>query len=222
MDLRLAARAALAGELSETELERLWTARAAARPRPLPGAARKAPGGPQRAFARRPEPERARRLERRRRVAAGGWLPPQIAAWFTGGEVAVLSVVACETMLHGRCQRTNGELADLAGVGRTTVLRALRQAVRLGLLDRQERRIAYDRNEPNILTVTDARWTTWLRLRRSRGVGAKARAPDDRISISEVIEALSATCETAETPRRAASRSAGAHLDRARRRPQVD
>lgn len=221
MDLRLAARAALAGELAESELEALW-ARAAARPRPLPGAARKHLGHASRTPARRPESERARRLERRRRVAAGGWLPPVLAAWFTPGETAVLAVVACETMLHGRCQRTNGELADLAGVGRTTVLRALRQAVRLGLLDRQERRIAYDRNAPNILTVTDARWSSWLRLRRSRGVGAKARAPDDRISISEVIEALSATRETAETHHRAASRPAGAHLDRARRRPRVD
>lgn len=221
MDLRSAARAALAGTLSESELEALWT-RAAARPRPMPGAPRKHLGHAQQARTRRPEPERARRRERRRRVAAGGWLPPTLAASFTPGEAAVMSVIGCEVMLRGRCELTNGELADLAGVGRTTVLRALRQAVRLGLLDRQERRIAVDRNLPNILTIMDLRWVSWLRLRRSRGVGAKGRAPDDRISISEAIEALSATRETTEIHRKAISKPAEAHLDRKQKRPRVD
>ena len=96
------------------------------------GCPRKHLGHAQQARTRRPEPERARRRERRRRVAAGGWLPPTLAASFTPGEAAVMSVIGCEVMLRGRCELTNGELADLAGVGRTTVLRALRQAVRPG------------------------------------------------------------------------------------------
>src|SRR3954451_13212581 len=59
-------------------------------------------------------------MERRRRWASSGHLPPQLAARFTVGEQAVLAVVATEVRRHGRCTLTIGHMAALAGVSRTT------------------------------------------------------------------------------------------------------
>src|SRR5215207_9153012 len=55
-------------------------------------------------------------MERRRRWAASGCLPPQIAARFTLAEQSVLSVVAAEHRKRGDCRLTNKEIADVAGV----------------------------------------------------------------------------------------------------------
>src|SRR3954463_7424108 len=49
-------------------------------------------------------------LERRRRWASSGHLPPHLACRFTAGENAVLAVVACEVRKHGRCTLTNGHI----------------------------------------------------------------------------------------------------------------
>lgn len=221
MDLRLAARAALAGELAESELEALW-ARAAARPRPLPGAARKHLGHASRTPSRRPEPERARRLERRRRVAAGGWLPPVLAASFTPGEAAVLSVIGCQVVRHGRCEKTVGELGDIAGVSRATVHRAVRRAVRLGLLDRRERRVAADRSLASVLTIASPQWLVWLRTRVRRGEGVRNDAPQNKVSLFSCdVEALSAS-RSHTIHRQADRKPTGAHLQAARCRPAGD
>jgi DNA-binding CsgD family transcriptional regulator len=67
-------------------------------------------------------------MERRRRWAASGCLPPALAARFTLAEQAVLAVVAAEHRKRGDCRLTNGELADVAGVSITTVKNALRAA----------------------------------------------------------------------------------------------
>src|SRR4051794_40122484 len=53
-------------------------------------------------------------LERRRRWAASGALPPQVAARFTLAEQAVLSVVAAEHVKRGRCTLTIDHVAALA------------------------------------------------------------------------------------------------------------
>src|SRR5215212_228533 len=55
-------------------------------------------------------------MERRRRWAASGALPPALAARFTLAETAVLAVIAAEVLKHGRCTLTNKEIADVAGV----------------------------------------------------------------------------------------------------------
>src|SRR3954453_17606356 len=73
-------------------------------------------------------------LERRRRWAASGALPPTLASRFTTAETAVLAVVAAEHQKHGRCTLVIDHIAALAGVGRTTVKNALREAQRQSLL----------------------------------------------------------------------------------------
>ena len=115
-------------------------------------------------------------LERRRRWAASGALPPALAARFTTAETAVLAVVAAEHQRHGRCTLVIDHIAALAGVGRTTVKNALREAQRQSLLRIEERRLSAWRNAPNIVTLTSPEWLSWLRL-RTRGVGSKPQPP---------------------------------------------
>src|SRR5215207_9060268 len=52
-------------------------------------------------------------MERRRRWAASGALPPALASRFTTAENAVLAVVAAEHMKHGACTLTIGHVAGL-------------------------------------------------------------------------------------------------------------
>src|SRR5215212_1416091 len=104
-------------------------------------------------------------MERRRRWAASGALPPALAARFTLAETAVLAVVATETLRHGRCTLVIEHIAALAGVGRSTVKRALRAAQGLGFVRIEERRVSAWRNAPNVVTITSREWLSWLRLR---------------------------------------------------------
>ena len=120
-------------------------------------------------------------LERRRRWAASGALPPALASRFTPAETAVLAVVAAEHQKHGRCTLVIDHIAALAGVGRTTVKNALREAQRQSLLRIEERRVSAWRNAPNIVTITSPEWLSWLRL-RTRGVGSKPQPPRIRNS----------------------------------------
>ena len=102
--------------------------------------------------------------ERRRRWVACGLMPPQIACRFTMGEGAVLAVIAAEVAKRGRCTLTIGHIAALAGVCKTTVRNAVRQAAGLGLIRSEEWRLSAFRSAPNTVTITSAEWTAWLRL----------------------------------------------------------
>src|SRR3954451_21366522 len=115
-------------------------------------------------------------MERRRRWAASGALPPALASRFTTAETAVLAVVAAEHLKHGACTLTVPHIAALAGVSETTVRNAVREARQLGFLHVEERRVAAWRNLPNRITVISREWLSWLRLRR-RGEGANSRTP---------------------------------------------
>lgn len=113
-------------------------------------------------------------MERRRRWAASGRMPPAIAARFTLAEQSVLSLVAAETCRRKDCRLSVGGMAAIAGVSETTVRNAIREAVRLGLLTVEERRITGWRNDTNVLRIISAEWTAWLRLTRKRKEEAPA------------------------------------------------
>src|SRR5689334_3884642 len=121
-------------------------------------------------------PKAPESLARRRRWVASGYLPPALASRFTAAETAVLAVIAAEHVKHGRCTLTIDHIAALAGVGRTTVKNALREAQRQGLTRIEERRVSAWRNAPNIVTITAPEWTSWLRMRR-KGVGSNPQPP---------------------------------------------
>src|SRR5919202_750705 len=162
-----------AGQVSEdqaSELSEMIEARRAlpAAPKPL-----------QRRLGSRPRSPAS--LERRRRWAASGALPPALAARFTLAETAALAVIAAEVLRHSACTLTIGHVAALAGVSETTVRNALRAARGLGLLTLEERRLTAWRNAPNVVRIVSREWQAWLRLRapkaRALGGGCKLVNP---------------------------------------------
>ena len=123
----------------------------------------------------RPRP--AESLQRRRRWAASGYLPPRLAHHFTGGETAALSVIAETVTKRGSCDLCHGQVAALAGVSISTVKRAIRAARLLGLVSVRERRVSRFRSDSNVLTITSSAWCAWLSLgpKGGRGGGGQSR-----------------------------------------------
>lgn len=161
-----------AGHLTDAEAEEL-SALIEAR-KALPAATpSSSPGSPRRRVGSRPRSDTS--MERRRRWAAAGRLPPTLAARFTLAEAAVLAVVAVEVGKGGDCRLAVGHLAALAGVSDTTVRNALRQARALGLVTIEERRLAAWRNDTNVVRIVSREWAGWLRLRAPGG-----RTPEGR------------------------------------------
>jgi hypothetical protein len=103
-------------------------------------------------------------LERRRRWAASGPMPPALASRFTLAEQAVLGVIAAENSKRGACRLTNKEIVDVAGVSVTTVKNAMRAARGPNLLTVEERRLTAFRNAPNVVRIVSPEWRAWLRL----------------------------------------------------------
>lgn len=103
--------------------------------------------------------------QRTRRWVLAGYLPPAIGDTFTQGEAAALSVVAAEAARSGRCTLSIAAIAGRAGVGDSTAKRALKRARLLGLLKVEERRVAWNRNDTNVVTVVCKVWLAWLRFR---------------------------------------------------------
>jgi hypothetical protein len=133
------------------------------------------PLAPRPTIARRcgSKPRSSESMERRRRWAASGKLPPQLAARFTLAETAALAVIAAEVSKRGDCRLTIGHIAALAGVCARSVRNAIRAAQALGILSIEERRLTAFRNDTNILRVISLEWRTWLRL----GGGCKTVQP---------------------------------------------
>ena len=100
---------------------------------------------------------------------------------FTMAETAVLSVIASEVARRGLCRLTISHIAVLAGVSRSTVKNAVRQAVTLGILTSEEWRIsALAQCAPNTVRITSPEWRTWLRMRdRKRAGGDQPRQAEE-------------------------------------------
>ena len=108
-------------------------------------------------------------MERRRRWAASGRLPPGIAARFTLAEQAVLALLAAEVVRRKDCRLSIENMAAVAGVCRSTVKNAIREARQLGLLTVEERQITGFRNDTNVLRIISPEWLAWIRLARKGG-----------------------------------------------------
>ena len=130
---------------------------------PTPAAPRKPVGS---------RPRSPAHMERRRRWTGSGWLPPQLACRFTMAETAVLSTIAAEVARRGLCRLTIGHIAALAGVSRSTVKSAVREAVALGILTSEEWRLTAWRSAPNTVRIVSAEWRTWLKMRDRKRAGA--------------------------------------------------
>lgn len=108
-------------------------------------------------------PDRKESLMRRRRMASSGPLPPQLAAHFTTGQLAVMRVVSDEMRDRGQCAITIAEIAARAGVCRALVQQALHVAANLGLLTVQERRRLGRKNLPNLVRIISREWLAWIK-----------------------------------------------------------
>lgn len=117
-------------------------------------------------------PDRLRSRERRRLQAFSGCLPGHLAAIFTIGEVAALTVVARTIQQKNVCDLPIDAIAAKAGVCRRTVQNALRAARRAGLISVEERRVARWRNDTNVVCIISTEWLSWLRI-GPRGGGCK-------------------------------------------------
>jgi hypothetical protein len=169
-------------EAARTRREAIQERRQAARPGPArrPG---NAPWG--RARRRQRSPDKQASIERRRRLVASGPLPPPLAARFTWGEIAVMRIVGDECRAHGCCTLHIDAIAARAGVHRTTVQNALREAQGKGevpgspIIAVQERRRHGQRSLTNIIRIVSREWLNWLHKGPSRsamGVGSKCTA----------------------------------------------
>src|SRR3954453_17093749 len=107
-------------------------------------------------------PKRPVAIARRRHLAASGPMPPSLACKFTVSELAVLRIIGDEVRQHGQCDRCVDELAARAGVCRSMVKNAVREAARLGLLPFEEPRREGRRNLPNIVRIVSREWASWL------------------------------------------------------------
>ncbi|MGF3026959.1 transcriptional regulator [Methylobacterium aquaticum] len=162
-----------AGQVSEAEAEELSALIETRKVVPAePAGAVAAAAVARKATGSRPKTDAS--LERRRRWAASGRLPPALAARFTPGEIAVLAVVASEVCRRGDCRMAVGHLAAVAGVSETLVRNALREARALGLVTVEERRVTAWRNETNVIRVVSAEWSGWLKLAKGRTAAVPA------------------------------------------------
>jgi hypothetical protein len=109
-------------------------------------------------------PDRQASIERRRRQAMSGVVPAKIAASFTTGELAVLTIIGRQCQRSGVCRLPVDAIAALAGVCRTVVKNALRQARPIGLVGVKERRVPGRRSLTNIVSIISGEWSAWLRL----------------------------------------------------------
>jgi hypothetical protein len=131
-------------------------------------------------FPHRRSPDRQRSLERRRRLAASGPMPPMLAAKFTTGRLSTMRIVGDEVRRKGRCTACVDEIAARAGVCRRLAQAALREAEDLGLVHIQERRLTGTRNDSNVVTIISMEWLAWLRIgRREDAKNFRARAVSD-------------------------------------------
>jgi ribosomal protein L40E len=123
-------------------------------------------------------PDRQASIERRRRLAASGPLPPAMAARFTVSELAVLRIVGDEVLQHGVCDRSLAELAARAGCCRKLAQRVLRMASRDGLVTIESRPRPGRKNLTNVVRVASGEWSAWLRRgQRSRLVQGEKNVP---------------------------------------------
>jgi hypothetical protein len=118
-------------------------------------------------------PDREASRTRRRMFARDGRMPPGVRAHYTEGEAAALTIIAGEIKRHGCCDLPIDRIAAQAGVGRTTVQNAIREARRLGHLSKEERPVKGRKSLTNVIRVISREWLAWIDRGPPAGTGFK-------------------------------------------------
>lgn len=113
--------------------------------------------------------------DRRRTLGASSMLPAKLRCDYTEGQRAVLGIIAGEVKKQGFCDLFIDRIAATAGVCRTTAQSALHEARRLGHLTITERPRPGRKHLSNIIKITDAVWSAWLKggLPKGNAMGSK-------------------------------------------------
>jgi hypothetical protein len=154
-----------AGILSDERLQAIYEAAHASRKNRADTTARYA-ATVERALAapRAPKKTTPESIKRRRQHAMSGAVPKDLAADFTQGEIAVLTVIARQWQHTKKCGLAVSAIAAIAGTCETLVHTALQKAKALGMVDVLERRLSYCRSLTNIVSLISKRWAEWLKI----------------------------------------------------------
>lgn len=139
-------------------------------------------------------PDRAASVRRRRQLGGSSSMPDTIRHHYTEGQRAALAVVSGEVKHHGICDLAIDRIAAVAGVSRTTVQNALREARALGHIRVDERPRRGQKNLTNLIRIVSSEWLVWLKRGPSlaRSIGFKTIHPtknQDNSSLSANVAA---------------------------------
>ena len=137
--------------------------------------------------------ERSKEIQRRRKWASGGSMPPEIRACYSEAERAALAVIADRCRKKGFCDMCLDEIARVAGVSRTSVQNAIRKARSKGLehISVRERPQSYGKHLTNIIKIVSQSWRGWI----MRAIGFKGL----NTSVTPVKTSPFETAETEKT-----------------------
>ncbi len=108
-------------------------------------------------------PDRAASMARKRKLGGSSGMPDTIRHHYTEGERAVLTVIAGEVKHHGLCDLAVDRIAAIAGLSRTTVQNAIREARALGHLSVESRPRKGQKNLTNLVRIVSPEWLAWLK-----------------------------------------------------------
>ncbi|MCJ2021262.1 hypothetical protein MKK84_28250, partial [Methylobacterium sp. E-065] len=103
-------------------------------------------------------PERSVAIERRRRLACSGPMPPALASRFTTGQLGVLRIVGDEMALNGACGLYIDSIAARAGASPPLGQAAIRPADGAGLLSTQRGRHTGRKSDSNGVRSISPAW----------------------------------------------------------------
>lgn len=156
--------------------------------------------------------QRSKEIQRRRKWASAGNMPPEIRGYYSEAERAALGVVADRCRKKGFCDLCLDEIARLAGVGRTSVQNAIRKARSKGVehISVRERPQRSGKSLTNIIKIVSSSWRGWI----ERAIGFKVLS-------TSVTKIKTSPSECAETEKSAFEREFAASVRNPSNRPHM-